>query len=108
MSNPELLEQLRQLSDDEQVEIIQILTAELANKKGLKSLDNRAAYRLWSPYDYSDAAQKLMSLLEQETADLAKEEGIVSGNEAAEIIGGVHTSYGAAEQLMQLLECEKK
>jgi len=66
MSNPELLEQLRQLSDDEQVEIIQILTAELAKKKGLPSLDNEVAYRLWSPYDYNDAAQKLMSLLEQE------------------------------------------
>ncbi|MDB9512169.1 hypothetical protein PN499_13330 [Kamptonema animale CS-326] len=24
------------------------------------------AYRIWSPYDYGDAAQKLMSLLEQE------------------------------------------
>ncbi len=66
MSNPELLEQLRQLSDADQVEIIQILTAELAKRKGLESLDNEVAYRLWSPYDYSDAAQKLMSLLEQE------------------------------------------
>lgn len=42
------------------------------------------------------------------TAELAKEEGIVSGNEAAEIIGGVHTSHGAAQQLMQLLELEQK
>ncbi len=40
------------------------------------------------------------------TAELAKEEGIVLGNEAAEIIGAVHTSNGAAEQLMQLLEIE--
>lgn len=66
MSNPELLEQLRQLSDAEQVEIIQILTADLAKRKGLASLDNQVSYRLWSPYDYSDAAQKLMSVLEQE------------------------------------------
>ena len=42
------------------------------------------------------------------TAELAKEEGIVLGNEAAEIIGAVHTSNRAAEQLMQLLETEKK
>jgi hypothetical protein len=42
------------------------------------------------------------------TAELAKEEGITLGNEAAEIIGAVHTSNGAAEQLMQLLEIEQK
>jgi hypothetical protein len=67
MSNPELLEQLRQLSRADKFQVIEFLTAELA-----------------------------------------KEEGIVFGNEAAEIIGAVHTSYGAAEQLMQLLESEKK
>jgi len=67
MSNPELLEQLRQLSRADKFELIQFLTAELA-----------------------------------------KEEGIVLGNEAAEIIGAAHTSYGAAKQLMQLLEEEKK
>lgn len=66
MSNPELLTQLRQLSSDEKVEMIQFLTAELAKEKGLKSLDNGAVYRAWSPYDYDDAAHKLMSLLEQE------------------------------------------
>jgi hypothetical protein len=42
------------------------------------------------------------------TAELAKGEGIVLGNEAAEIIEAVHTSNSAAEQLMQLLEIEKK
>lgn len=42
------------------------------------------------------------------TAELAKEEGIVLGNEAAEIWSVVHTSNGAAEQLMQLLEIEQK
>lgn len=36
--------------------------------------------------------------------ELAKEEGIVLDNEAAEIIGAVHTSNLAAEQLVQLLE----
>jgi hypothetical protein len=67
MSNPELLEQLRQLSRADKFQVIQFLTAELG-----------------------------------------KEEGIVFGNEAAEIIGAAHTSYEAAEQLMQFLECEKK
>ena len=38
----------------------------LAKEESLKPLDNMAAYRLWSPYDYGDAAQKLMSLLEPE------------------------------------------
>lgn len=42
------------------------------------------------------------------TAELAKEEGISIGNEAAEIWSAVHTSHGAAQQLMQLLEAEQK
>ena len=41
-------------------------------------------------------------------AELAKEEGISLGNEAADIIGAVHTSHGAAQQLMQFLETEQK
>jgi len=41
-------------------------------------------------------------------AELAKEEGIVIGNEAAEIMYSVHTSNSAAEQLMQLGEIENK
>jgi hypothetical protein len=41
-------------------------------------------------------------------AELAKEEGIVMGNEAAEIMYSVHTSNSAAEQLMQLVEIENK
>jgi hypothetical protein len=41
-------------------------------------------------------------------AELAKEEGIIMGNEAAEIMYSVHTSNSAAEQLMQLLEIEQK
>jgi hypothetical protein len=41
-------------------------------------------------------------------ADLAKEEGTVMGNEAAEIMYSVHTSNSAAEQLMQLVERENK
>ncbi|WP_199312720.1 hypothetical protein [Microcoleus sp. FACHB-672] len=73
MSNPELLAQLRQLSHAEKVEVMQFLTAELTKEEGLKSLDNAAVYRAWSPYDYGDAAQKLMSLLEQEeTTENAK------------------------------------
>ncbi|MFP4297368.1 MAG: hypothetical protein ACLFT0_05875 [Spirulinaceae cyanobacterium] len=42
------------------------------------------------------------------TAELAKEEGISIDNEAAEIWSAVHTSHGAAAQLMQLLETEQK
>ena len=41
-------------------------------------------------------------------AELAKEEGIVMGNESAEIMYSVHTSNSAAEQLTQLLEIEQK
>ncbi len=32
----------------------------------LQPLDKGGAYRVWSPYDCGDAAQKLISLLEQE------------------------------------------
>jgi hypothetical protein len=49
---------------------------------------------------------KKFQMMQFLTAELAKEEGITLGNEAAEIIGAVHTSNSAAEQLMQLLEIE--
>lgn len=66
MSHPELLEKLQQLSHDEKLEDFQFLTSELAKEESLRALDNSAAYRSWSPYDYGDAAQKLMSLLAEE------------------------------------------
>ncbi len=66
MSNHELLAQLRQLSPAEKFQMMQFLMAELAKEEMLKPLDNGAAYRVLSPYDYSDATRKLMSLLEQE------------------------------------------
>jgi hypothetical protein len=37
---------------------------ELARAESLQALDNVTTYRLWSPYDHNDAAQKLMSLLQ--------------------------------------------
>jgi hypothetical protein len=66
MSNLELLDRVGQLSRAEKFEMVQFLMTELAKEEGLKPLDNSATYRLWSPYDDGDAAQKLMSLLEQE------------------------------------------
>ncbi|NJL91601.1 MAG: hypothetical protein HC916_18825 [Coleofasciculaceae cyanobacterium SM2_1_6] len=48
---------------------------------------------------------KMMQFL---ISELAKEKGIILGDEAAEIINSVHTSNGAALQLMQLLESEQK
>ena len=47
--------------------------AELAKEEMLKPLENGADYRVWSPDNYGDTAQKLMSLLEQEEA---KEENV--------------------------------
>jgi hypothetical protein len=66
MSNLELLAQVGQLSRTEKFEMVQFLMAALAKEESLKPLDNMVAYRLWAPYDYGDAAQKLMSLLEPE------------------------------------------
>jgi hypothetical protein len=52
---------------------MQLLMAELAKEEMLKPLETGADYRVWSPYNYGDADQKLMSLLEQEEA---KEENV--------------------------------
>ncbi len=66
MLNSELLVQLEQLSRGDKFQIIQFLMAELAKEERLELLDNNQTYRTWSPHNYSDAADKLMSLLEQE------------------------------------------
>ncbi|MEM9541978.1 MAG: hypothetical protein AAGA60_21085 [Cyanobacteria bacterium P01_E01_bin.42] len=66
MSHPELLEQLRQLSRAEKFQMVQFLIAELAKEEAIDALDNDTTHRVWSPYNYGDAAQKLMGLLEQE------------------------------------------
>ena len=73
ISNLELLDQLRQLSPAEKLQRMQFLMAGLAKEEMLKPLDNGADYRVWAPYNYGDAAQKLMSLLEQAEA---KEENV--------------------------------
>ena len=73
ISNLELLDQLRQFSPAEKFQIMPFLMAELAKEEMLKPLDNGADYRVGLPYNYGAAAQKLMSLLEQEEA---KEENV--------------------------------
>ncbi|MFB8795686.1 MAG: hypothetical protein U7126_16025 [Microcoleus sp.] len=55
-------------------------------------------------FSRADKFQMMLFLI----AELAKEEGIVMGNESAEIMYSVHTSNSAAAQLMQLLETEQK
>ena len=52
---------------------MQFLMAELGKEEMLKPLETGADYRVRSPYNYGDAAQELMSLLEQEKA---KEENV--------------------------------
>ncbi|MEG4232370.1 hypothetical protein QUA40_09680 [Microcoleus sp. Pol11C3] len=48
---------------------MQLLRAELVKEEMLKPLETGADYRVWSPDNYGDAAQKLISLLvEQEEA----------------------------------------
>ncbi|MEA5471646.1 hypothetical protein [Spirulina sp. 06S082] len=68
MSHSELLEELQQLSRAEKFQMMQFLLAELAKEEAIESLDNATSHRVWSPYNYGDAAHKLMSLLEQEEA----------------------------------------
>jgi len=52
---------------------MQLLMAELAKEEMLKPLENGADSRVRAPYNYGEAAQKLMSLLEQAEA---KEENV--------------------------------
>ncbi len=52
----------------------------------------------------ADKFQMMLFLI----TELAKEEGVIIGNESAEIMYSVHTSNSAAEQLMQLLKTEQK
>ena len=52
---------------------MQFLRAELAKEQMLKQFDKGADYCAWELYNYGDAAQKLISLLEQEEA---KEENV--------------------------------
>jgi len=68
MLNSELLIQMRQLSNDEKLQIIELLKSDLVAEENLISGKNEAAYRAWSPYNYQEAAQNLTSLLEQENA----------------------------------------
>lgn len=68
MSTLELVEQLRQLSRADKFSMMQFLMVELAREEGINSLDKDRVHRVWSPYDYSDAAGKLMSVLEEEDA----------------------------------------
>ncbi|NJL90595.1 MAG: hypothetical protein HC916_13010 [Coleofasciculaceae cyanobacterium SM2_1_6] len=68
MLNSELLVQMQQLSNDEKLQIIELLKSDLVAAGNLISGENETAYRAWSPYNYQEAAQKLMSLLEQENA----------------------------------------
>ncbi|NEQ76990.1 MAG: hypothetical protein F6K24_57855 [Okeania sp. SIO2D1] len=65
MLNSELFVQLKQLSRGDKFQIIQFLIADFAQKEGLKLLDNNQVDRTLYPHNYSDAADKLMSLLEQ-------------------------------------------
>jgi hypothetical protein len=64
MPNIELLARVKELSRIEKFEMVQFLMTELARAESLQALDNVTTYRLWSPYDHNDAAQKLMSLLQ--------------------------------------------
>lgn len=62
---------------------------------------------LWGHLRQLSRAEKFQ-IIQFLTAELAKDEGIIIGNEAVEIIGAVHTSHVAAQQLMQLLGTELK
>jgi hypothetical protein len=81
--------------------------------QGRGKIDKRIQWRFMSNLELLAQLQQLcraekFQMMLFLIAELAKEEGIVMGNESAEIMYSVHTSNSAAEQLMQLLEIEKK
>lgn len=66
MSVTELLPTLRNLSRADKLQVMQFLVLELAREEDAPLLEPGATYRLWSPYNSHEAAQKLAQLLEED------------------------------------------
>lgn len=126
--NEELVKEAFSLTDFQtEKELIEFALQELIRTRGKKRnlLDLSGQIQFADNYDYKALRENRMEKMSNPElldrlgqlsrlekfkivqflmAELAKEEGLVLDNEAAEIIGAIHTSNLAAEQLVQLLE----
>jgi hypothetical protein len=68
MSLVELLPDVRSLSRDEKIQLIQLLSEELARDNPSSLLRAGETYSDWSPHTAYDAAEILMKMLEAEKA----------------------------------------
>lgn len=66
MSITELLPTLKKLSRADKLKAMQFLVEELATEEEALLLQPGATYHVWSPFNSHDAAQKLMTLLEED------------------------------------------
>ena len=64
MISTELLEELRKLSHDDKLRVIQLLASDLTTEE--PTLTSGATYDVWSPYDAPAAANILLKMLEAE------------------------------------------
>lgn len=62
MVSTELVEQLRKLNRVDKLEIIQILTTQLADEEN-NFIKPGASYEVWSPYDAIEAANIMLEAL---------------------------------------------
>ena len=66
MNIVELLPKLQALPRGEKLRVVEFLVGEIAREEDLQPLVSGAAYQIWSPFDSSEAAATLQSLLEEE------------------------------------------
>lgn len=66
MTVVELFPQLQALPRDEKLRVVQFLVGEIAREEELQPLVAGADYQIWSPFNATEAAATLQSLLEQE------------------------------------------
>ena len=64
MISTELLEELRKLSHNEKLQVIQLLANDLVTSEPI--LVAGATYEVWSPYDAPQAADALLKMLQAE------------------------------------------
>lgn len=65
MLSDQLLTQLRTLSNEDKLRVIQLLANDLAEDQTL--LQANATYDVWSPFDAPDAVAKLSQMLDDDT-----------------------------------------
>jgi hypothetical protein len=66
MSLSELLPKLKSLTRADKLRLIQIMVADLAQEEGVPLIEVGVTYPVWSPYHAFDAAEAMLSALDEE------------------------------------------